>query len=160
MKKHMDTHAIALKTSEIWDNPALQKAIVKHRQLSDYRDRYKSSRRMAIILTGFIIFTVCGVALNYVINAPEWSILLPIAGIVFVPSLIVVLVSLPGQRSTLSKMEIDFSSEKAFSDLIKWFSHASIEDLNDYNAYAPGNVYHTFFDQYHIAKQRATHVNH
>lgn len=149
-----------INASEIWDNPSLQNSIVKYRQLTNCRNDHQSSQRMAIILTGFIIFTVCVVALKYVINAPEWSILLAIASIIFVPCLIAVLVSLPGQRSTLSKMEEDFSSEKAFADLIEWFSHASIEDLKDYNAYAPGNVYHTFFDQYHIAKQRATHVNH
>lgn len=160
MEKHMDKHAIHLDTSEIWDNPALQKAIVKHRQLSGYRECYKSSRRMAVMLTSAIIFTVCGLGLNYVVNAPEWSILLSIASIILVPSLIAVLVALPGQKSTLLKLEKDFLSEKEFFDLIKWFSHASLEELNDYNAYAPGNVYHTFYDQYQTAKQRDTYVNH
>lgn len=160
MEKYMDTHAIHLDTSEIWDNPALQKSIVKHKQLNDCRECYKSSRRMAVMLTRAIIFTVCGLGLNYVVNAPEWSFLLPIASIILIPSLIAVLVALPGQRSSLLNLEKDFSSEKAFFDLIKWFSHASLEELNDYNAYAPGNVYHTFFNEYQTAKQRVTHVHH
>lgn len=157
MRKHATN---PINASEVWDNPSLQKAIVKYRQLNDCRNYYKSLLHTAWALAGFIVFSLCFWALGHIVNTPQWSIVFIMTSIFSTALLVLVLISFPSQRSLLSKMEEGLASEKSFNDLIHWFSYASVEDLNLYSTYAPANVYHTFFNHYQLAKQRMPYVNH
>lgn len=150
----------SINASEIWNNQNLQKAIVKYRQLNDFRNEYKSSLDFAYFLMGFIVFSACFAAFEHFFVGSGVGSLILVAALMFVTPLVVILVSLPARRSLLAQMEKGFASEKSFTDLIRWFSCSSLEDLKIYTAYAPGNVYHIFFDEYQAARQRIAHVHH
>ncbi len=150
----------SINASTIWNNPDLQKAIVKYRQLNDFRNEYKSSLRFACFLMCFIVFSACFTAFEYFFVGNGIGSIILMLALMFVTPLVVILISLPTRHSLLSQMEKDFASEKSFTDLICWFSSSSLEDLKIYTAYAPGNVYHTFFNHYNFAKHRPANVHH
>lgn len=149
-----------INASEIWNNQDLQKAIVKYRQLNNFRNDYKSSLHFAYFLMGFIVFSLCFATFEHFLVGRGIGSVILVTALMFVTPMVVILVSLPARRSLLSQMEKDFASEKSFTDLMCWFSSSSLEDLKIYTAYAPTNVYHTFFDEYQAARKRIAHVHH